>query len=139
MAQVVIDNAILNSPYHERARHRLFDDDGITNDVAGGLRPNSYFVPIAAPKKQGNQVGFETDGIRERQRENDEGNRTPASSTALRARSAVVPRTAITSVSTRATSCREHRTPVRSLPSGPLAAARQTLSTSNIFTKERTP
>ena len=60
MVQVGIDNAILNSPYHERARHRLFDDDGITNDVAGGLRPNSYFVPIAAPKKKGKAARVRT-------------------------------------------------------------------------------
>ncbi len=75
MAQVVIENPILNSPYEEPSSYRLFDDDGITNDIASGRRPSSYFVPIAAPKKKGKQLAFETEWIKERQRENDQVNR----------------------------------------------------------------
>ncbi|GMV85094.1 MAG: hypothetical protein AMXMBFR80_09510 [Dehalococcoidia bacterium] len=53
MAQVVIDDPILNSSYEEPGSYRLFDDDGITNEIATGRRPSSYFVPIAALKKTG--------------------------------------------------------------------------------------
>lgn len=53
MAQVVIDDPILNSPYEEPGSYRLFDDDGIANEIATGRRPSSYFVPIAALKKTG--------------------------------------------------------------------------------------
>ncbi len=53
MAQVVIENPILNSPYEEPSSYRLFDDDGITNEIATGRRPSSYFVPIAALEKPG--------------------------------------------------------------------------------------
>lgn len=75
MAQVVIENPVLNSPYAEPVRYRLFDDDGITNNIAEGRRPSSYFVPIAAPRKKGKQLAFETEWIKERQRENDQVNR----------------------------------------------------------------
>jgi type III restriction enzyme len=75
VTQVVIEHPVLNSPYAEPTRYRLFDDDGITNEIAVGRRPSSYFVPIAAPKKKGKQLAFETEWIKERQRENDEINR----------------------------------------------------------------
>jgi type III restriction enzyme len=78
VAQVVIENPVLNSPYKEPGHYRLFDDDGITNDIADGRRPSSYFVPIAAPKKKGKQLAFETEWIKERQRENDHINRIRA-------------------------------------------------------------
>ena len=78
MAQVVIDNPILNSPFAEPSRFRLFDDDGITNDVADGRRPSSYFVPIAAPKRRGKQLAFETEWVKERQKDNDQINRVRA-------------------------------------------------------------
>ncbi len=75
---VIIENPVLNAPYAEPTRYRLFDDDGITNEIAEGRRPSSYFVPIAAPKKKGKQLAFETEWIKERQRENDEVNRIRA-------------------------------------------------------------
>jgi hypothetical protein len=50
VTEVVIENPVLNSPYAEPARYRLFDDDGITNEIAHGRRPSSYFVPIAVAK-----------------------------------------------------------------------------------------
>lgn len=84
MPQVVIENPILNSPYEEPSSYRLFDDDGITNNTAAGRRPSSYFVPIAAPKKKGKQLAFETEWIKERQRENDEVNRIRAKVTQWR-------------------------------------------------------
>ncbi len=84
MTQVVIENPVLNSPYREPSRYRLFDDEGITNNIQEGRRPSSYFVPIAAPKKKGKQLAFETEWIKERQRENDEVNRIRAKVTQWR-------------------------------------------------------
>ena len=54
MAQpVVIENPILNSPFAEPTRHFRFDDaNQITDEIATGRRPSSYFMPIAAPKKK---------------------------------------------------------------------------------------
>lgn len=34
MSQVVIENPVLNSPYHEPTRHFKFSEDGITNEIA---------------------------------------------------------------------------------------------------------
>jgi type III restriction enzyme len=70
MAQVVIENPILNSPYTEPSRHFKFGDDGITNEVVEGRRSSSYFVPIARPKKKGAQLSFETEWVQERIQEN---------------------------------------------------------------------
>jgi type III restriction enzyme len=52
MAQVVIENPILNSPFREPERHFFFTDDGITDKIIKGRRTSSYFVPIARPKKK---------------------------------------------------------------------------------------
>ena len=53
MPPVVIENPILNSPYHEPTRHFRFDaNDQITNTIDAGRRGSSYFLPIAAPKKK---------------------------------------------------------------------------------------
>ncbi len=58
--QVVIENLVLNSPYREPARHFRFDDDGITSEVVAARRPSSYFVPIAAARRRGGQLAFQT-------------------------------------------------------------------------------
>lgn len=50
--QVTIENPILNSPYREPGRHFLFDDEGITNEVADGRRPSTYFIPIPRPRSR---------------------------------------------------------------------------------------
>ena len=47
MPQAVIENPILNSPFEEPSRHFVFDDRGITNEIAETRRISSYFVPIA--------------------------------------------------------------------------------------------
>ncbi len=47
MADVIIENPILNSPFKEPARHFKFSDDGITNEIVEVRRVSSYFVPIA--------------------------------------------------------------------------------------------
>ncbi len=70
MTQVVIENPILNSPFAEPERHFRFDDDGITNEIISGRRSSSYFVPIAAPKKRGKQLSFETEWTNDRLEEN---------------------------------------------------------------------
>jgi type III restriction enzyme len=36
MADVIIENPILNSPFREPTRHFKFTDEGITNEIAGG-------------------------------------------------------------------------------------------------------
>ena len=61
MAQVVIENPILNSPYEEPRRHFRFSDEGITNDIVEARRVSSYFMPIPAPKKKGKQLAFDTE------------------------------------------------------------------------------
>ena len=53
MADALIENPILNSPFLEPRRHFKFNDSGITNEVAEGRRTSSYFIPIARPKKKG--------------------------------------------------------------------------------------
>ncbi len=55
MADVVIENPILNSPFAEPVRHFKFNDDGITDLIVSGRRNSSYFVPIAQPKKKSKQ------------------------------------------------------------------------------------
>ena len=53
MSQVVIENPIINTPFHEPTSHFRFTDEGITNEIVNGRRISSYFVPIARPKKKG--------------------------------------------------------------------------------------
>ncbi|MFO7633688.1 MAG: hypothetical protein R6W76_14180 [Caldilinea sp.] len=53
MAQVVIENPVLDSPYVEPKQHFRFDDHGISDAIVGGRRRSSYFVPIARPRKKG--------------------------------------------------------------------------------------
>ncbi len=72
MPQVVIENPIINSPFHEPTRHFRFTDEGITNEVVEGRRISSYFVPIARPKKKGaaQQALFDTEWTQDRIEEN---------------------------------------------------------------------
>jgi len=71
MKQVVIENPVLNSPFHEPTRHFRFTDEGITNEIDDGRRISSYFVPIARPKKKGKQQSlFETEWTQDRIEEN---------------------------------------------------------------------
>ena len=71
MSQVVIENPIINSPFDEPTRHFCFSDEGITNEIVGGRRASSYFVPIAKPKKKGSkQLQFDTEWTQDRIEEN---------------------------------------------------------------------
>ncbi len=47
MADVLIENPVLNSPFAEPTRHFVFDEDGITDEIAESRRPSSFFIPIA--------------------------------------------------------------------------------------------
>lgn len=75
MAQVVIENPILNSPYGEPARHFRFSDEGITSEVVEARRVSSYFMPIPAAKKKGKQLAFDTEWTQDRVEENEFINR----------------------------------------------------------------
>jgi type III restriction enzyme len=75
MADALIENPILNSPFSEPGRHFKFTDAGITNEVVEGRRISSYFIPIARPKKKGKQVVFDTDWTQDRIEENRTVNR----------------------------------------------------------------
>jgi len=70
MAQVVIENPIINSPFSEPNCHFRFNDEGITNETVEGRRTSSYFVPIAKAKKQGKQLVLDTEWTEDRIEEN---------------------------------------------------------------------
>ena len=55
MADVVIDNPILNSPFDEPTRHFRFGEEGITSEIVEERRVSSYFMPIPAAKKRSQQ------------------------------------------------------------------------------------
>jgi type III restriction enzyme len=78
VANVIIENPVLNSPFEEPRRHFRFDDDGITDEIVPSRRPSAYFVPIARPKKKGAQAEFDTIMTKERERENENINRIRA-------------------------------------------------------------
>jgi type III restriction enzyme len=53
VADRVISNPIITSPYRVPARHFAFDNDGITDRIVEGRRESSYFVPVPRPRKRG--------------------------------------------------------------------------------------
>ncbi len=75
MADTLIENPILNSPYFEPERHFKFTDEGISNEIVEGRRSSSYFIPIARPKKKGKQLAFDTEWTQDRIEENRTVNR----------------------------------------------------------------
>lgn len=56
VADRIIENPIINSPYRAPDRHFRFDDEGITSDTVPGRRPSQYFVPVPRPRKRGQQI-----------------------------------------------------------------------------------
>lgn len=71
MSDTVIENPVINSPFHEPTRHFRFTDEGITNETVEGRRTSSYFIPIAQPRKKGQrQLEFDTEWTRDRIEEN---------------------------------------------------------------------
>ncbi len=51
MADTIIENPILNSPFREPDQHWRFTDEGITNELVETRRASAYFVPIPPPEK----------------------------------------------------------------------------------------
>jgi len=70
MAQVIIPNPVINSPFDEPGRHFYFDEDGITDKVVESRRLSSYFVPVPQPKKKGAQLALDNEWTKERIKEN---------------------------------------------------------------------
>ncbi len=70
MSDVVIANPVINSPFREPDRHFVFGDTGITNEIAQGRRPSSYFQPIAQPRSRGPQIPLDTQWTKDRIEEN---------------------------------------------------------------------
>ncbi len=73
MADVVIENPVINSPFVEPTCHFRFDDEGITDQVDDGRRVSSYLVPIAQPKKKRGgavRISFGTEWTKDRIVEN---------------------------------------------------------------------
>jgi type III restriction enzyme len=52
----IIENPVINSPFHEPNCHYHFSETGITNQVKSGRRESVYFVPIPKPKQKSNQT-----------------------------------------------------------------------------------
>ena len=59
MADRIIDNPIINSPYRAPEQYFRFDDEGITNEKVPGRRPSQYFIPVPRPRKRGLQIELE--------------------------------------------------------------------------------
>ena len=86
MADTIIENPILNSPFREPDRHWRFDDEGITNEIVETRRASAYFVPIPPPKKKGKQLQFDTEWTQDRIEPNDKVNRIRRTGQALAGR-----------------------------------------------------
>jgi len=73
MAQVVIENPVINSPFEEPHRHFHFTEDGITNEIVEARRISSYFIPVPRPKKKSKQqqLSFATEWTEDRLKENE--------------------------------------------------------------------
>jgi type III restriction enzyme len=59
VADRIIDNPIINSPYRVPEQYFRFDDEGITNEKVPGRRPSQYFIPVPRPRKRGQQIELE--------------------------------------------------------------------------------
>ena len=77
MPPTVIEDPIINAAFEEPARHFVFDDEGITNEIVEERRPSSYFVPIPAARKRGGQQAFDAEWTKDRIEENAFINRGP--------------------------------------------------------------
>ncbi len=71
MRQLVIENPVINSAFLEPGKHFKFTDDGITDEIVESRRPSAYFIPVAQPKKKGQQLELGTEWTDDRRREND--------------------------------------------------------------------
>lgn len=71
----VIENPVINSPYEEPRQHFVFDNEGITNQIAERRRPSTFFIPIAPPKRKVAQLQLEGMMTADRMRPNELINR----------------------------------------------------------------
>jgi type III restriction enzyme len=62
MADLVIENPVINSPYVEPGRHFVFAHDGIANEIADGRLESTFFVPIAPVRKRGHSLCLTPNG-----------------------------------------------------------------------------
>ena len=109
MADVIIENPILNSPY--RRAGPAFPVRGRRDHQRDrrGRRSSSYFMPIARPKKKGKQLAFDTEWTQDRIEENKAVNRIRRTGQALAGR-----RSRRASRRPRASSCSTGPTPTAS-------------------------
>ena len=70
LAQVVIENPVLNSAFEEPRRHFLIGPEGATNEIIESRRVSSYYVPIPPPKKKGKQLALATEAVKHERQEN---------------------------------------------------------------------
>jgi hypothetical protein len=76
MADIIIQNPVINSPFVEPTRHFEFGDRGITGRIIhGSHRESSYFVPIPQGRRQSAQLSLEAEWTKDRLRANDLVNR----------------------------------------------------------------
>lgn len=75
MADVIIENPVINSAFAEPSKHFRFSEDGITNEIVEQRRSSSYFIPIPRARKQSGQKTFETEWTEDRLQENATINR----------------------------------------------------------------
>ena len=74
MADTIIENPILNSPFRGPDRHWRF-----TDEIVETHRASAYFVSVPPPKKKGKQLQFDTEWTQDRIEPNDKVNRIPVS------------------------------------------------------------
>ena len=71
MAQVTIENPVINSLLEETRRHFRFTEDGVMDEIVDGHRISEYFVPIPRTKKKSSkQLSFKTEWTSDRLQEN---------------------------------------------------------------------
>jgi type III restriction enzyme len=76
MADIIIQNPVINSPFTEPVRHFEFGEQGITGTIIeGARRESSYFVPIPRSRRQSVQLSLETEWTRDRLKANEDVNR----------------------------------------------------------------
>ncbi len=76
MADVIIQDPVINSPFVEPTRHFEFGERGITGRIKDGARrESSYFVPIPQGRRQTAQLSLEAEWTADRIKPNDDVNR----------------------------------------------------------------
>jgi len=72
VANTLIENPIINSPFEEPARHFQFNDQGITDKIINARRISEHLVPIPKPKNKSVQSSlFDEGGFAEQRKPNE--------------------------------------------------------------------